>query len=74
MTLIDIVMDAVMVFLRGDGDRDLDLWAARRSGGSTLGELGWKAGNMDYSAVSMAIRGFEPRAKRKAQLMEALSR
>ena len=67
-------MDAVGVFWRGDGDRDWNLWAARRRGGLTLGELGWKAGNMDYSAVSMAIRGFETRAKLKAQFMETLSR
>ena len=47
---------------------------AQRRGGLTLGEWGLKAGNMDYSAVFMAIRGYETRAKRKAQLMEALSR
>jgi hypothetical protein len=48
---------------RGDMGRDLALWTARRCCGLTLGELGRKAGNMDYSAVSMAIRRFESRAR-----------
>jgi putative transposase len=43
----------------GDWGRDLALWIGRRRGGMTLRELGAKAGGMDYSAVSEAIRAFE---------------
>lgn len=43
----------------GDWGRDLALWLARRHAGMTLKDLGAKAGGMDYSAVSEAVRRFE---------------
>jgi hypothetical protein len=40
---------------RGDPGRDLALWAARRYAGMPLGELGQRAGGMDYSAVAVSV-------------------
>lgn len=40
----------------GDWGRDLALWIGRRRGYMTLRQLGDEAGDMDYSAVSEAVR------------------
>ncbi|HMP74292.1 MAG TPA: transposase [Kiritimatiellia bacterium] len=56
----------------GDWGRDLALWIARRRGGMTLRELGEKAGGMDYSAVSEAIRQFDRNHRKSAPEREAL--
>jgi putative transposase len=52
----------------GDKRRDLALWVARRCTGLTLGELGRKAGGMDYAAVTMAVRRFPLACKRDKSL------
>lgn len=54
--------------LHGDKRRDLVLWVARRCTGLTLRELGWKAGGMDYAAVTMAVRRFPLCCKRDKAL------
>ena len=56
----------------GDSGRDLTLWAGRRYGGLTLAELGRAADEMDYSAVAMAIRRLEIRARRDKLLRSAM--
>ncbi len=48
---------------RADPGRDLALWAARQYCGLTLRQLGEKAGGMDYTAVAMAVRRIERRAR-----------
>ena len=55
----------------GDWGRDLALWVARRRAGLTLAELGARAGGMDYSAVSEAIRYFERRRLQRADVRRA---
>ncbi|MBU1909237.1 MAG: hypothetical protein KJ726_04240 [Verrucomicrobia bacterium] len=40
----------------GDWGRDLALWVGRRHTGLTLGELGARAGGMDYGAVAMSVK------------------
>ena len=45
----------------GDWGRDLVLYLARHHCGMTLGEIGAKAGGLDYAAVSTAIRRFARR-------------
>ena len=67
-------MDAVGVFWRGDGGRDRVLRVAQRRGGLTRGEWDQKAGNMDYSAVFMAIFRFEVGARQDAFLPESQQR
>ena len=48
---------------RGDWAKPLLLWALRRYGGMTLKEVGESVGGMDYTAVAMAIKRFETKAK-----------
>lgn len=56
----------------GDWGRDIALWIARRRGGMTLKALGEKAGGMDYSAVSEAIRSLDKRRTKKLDLQRDL--
>ena len=58
----------------GDGGRDLALWLARTRGGLTLRELGEKAGGLDYSAVSEAVRRFERKQRQSTPVRAALRR
>ena len=44
-----------------DWGRDMVLWCARKYTGMTLRELGAKAGGLDYTGVSMAIKRLEAR-------------
>ena len=46
---------------RGDTGREMVWWLARRHCGLTLGELGQRAGGVDYAAVGMALSRFESR-------------
>ena len=59
---------------RRSGRRDLALWIARTRGGVTLRELGEKAGGLDYSAVSEAIRRFERKQLKTSPVRGALNR
>lgn len=52
----------------GDRGRDLALWAARRWGGETLREAGKRVGDMDYTAVGMAVHRMEQQAERDKEL------
>ena len=56
----------------GDWGRDLVLWAARGYGGMTLGEAGKKAGQVDYTAVAMAVRRLGYRARKDRELRAAM--
>jgi REP element-mobilizing transposase RayT len=56
----------------GDWGRDLALWAGRRYCGMTLSELGDKAGDVDYTAIAMALKRLEERAKKDKSLRSAL--
>lgn len=56
----------VFIGKRGHPGRAMLLWAAHRYGGLTLQEAGAKAGGMDYTAVSMAIRRLEDKAAHHA--------
>jgi REP element-mobilizing transposase RayT len=58
----------------GDWGRDLVLWLARRHAGMTLKELGEKAGGMDYSAVSEAVRRFDRTRRPLKEVRDALAR
>jgi REP element-mobilizing transposase RayT len=53
---------------RGSVARGLLLWAARRHGRMTLREIGEAVGGMDYTAVSMAIKRLEDRAKQDSKV------
>jgi len=55
-----------------DWGRDLVLWCARRYTGLMLRELGAKAGGLDYTAVSMAIKRLESRARTDRPLRETM--
>ncbi len=57
-----------------DWGRDLVLWCARRYTGLTLRELGEKAGGLDYTGVSMAIKRVGLRSKRDRYLRKAIRR
>ena len=46
---------------KGDTGRDVVMWVARRHGGYKLRELAEKAGGVDYTAVSMALKRLEGR-------------
>lgn len=48
---------------RGSVGKPLLLWAARRYAGLTLREAGEAAGGMDYTAVAMAVKRLEQRAR-----------
>jgi hypothetical protein len=48
---------------RGDSGRELVWWLARRHCGLTLGELGERAGGVDYAAVGMALSRFESKMR-----------
>ena len=56
----------------GDRGRDLALWAARRWGGVTLREAGRRAGDMDYTAVAMAVHRVEQQSERDEELRVAM--
>mgnify|MGYP001305243846 CR=1 FL=1 len=58
----------------GDWGRDLGLWIARRRAGLTLRELGQRAGRMDYSAVSEAVRRFERSTMQRPKVKKATQR
>jgi len=58
----------------GDWGRDLALWVARRRARLKLTELGEKAGGMDYSAVSEAVRRFERKQAKQPAVRNALRR
>ena len=53
---------------KGDPGRELVWWLARRHCGLTLGELGQKAGGVDYAAVGMALRRFELKLRKDSDL------
>ena len=53
----------------GDWGRDLVFWLARRTTGMTLGQVGKKAGGIDYATVGMALRYFEARCQRDKKLL-----
>lgn len=56
----------------GDWGRDVALWTARKWSGMSLKELGKKAGGLDYTAVSQAVRRIEERAERDRELSKHL--
>jgi len=58
----------------GDWGRDMVLAVARRCTGMTLRELGNRVGDMDYAAVSEAIRHLERRQMPRRDLREARKR
>jgi hypothetical protein len=58
----------------GDWGRDMAFWVARRRAGMTLTQLGEKAGGLDYSAVSEAIRRFEHKKLNREEVKKALCR
>ena len=59
-----------LVFMTRHGDwaRPLLLWTARRCTGMTLREIGMAVGGMDYTAVAMAVKRFEQKAKKDTNL------
>ena len=59
---------------RGDSGRDLALWLGRKHCGLTLAELGYAAGGMSYSAVSMAVHRFDAQRKTDASVRVLLNR
>jgi len=46
---------------KGDTGRDIVMWVARRHGGYKLRELAEHAGDVDYTAISMALKRFAER-------------
>jgi hypothetical protein len=48
-----------MVNQRGHWGRGALFWAARKTCGMTLAEIGHRAGGKDYAAIAMAIRRYE---------------
>jgi len=52
----------------GDDGRDVVMWVARRQGGYKLRELAEKAGGVDYTAISMALKRLEVRMTRDRKL------
>lgn len=54
----------------GDWGRDLALWIARKRGGMSLMEVGERAGGLDYSSVSEAVRSFERRRLSKKDVRQ----
>ncbi|MFI5175602.1 MAG: hypothetical protein ACHQKY_12135 [Terriglobia bacterium] len=59
---------------RGDWSRDLVLYLAHEHSGLSLKELGREAGNMDYGAVSEAIRRFRRRVIGDQSLADIVER
>ena len=57
----------------GDWGRDLVLWAARRYGGLTLREVGARAGQMDCSAVALAVLRLKAQSQRDRVLRQAMT-
>ena len=55
----------------GDWGRDLALWYGRRYAGLQLWELGERAGGLDYSATSEAIRYFERVKMKRSEIQHA---
>jgi hypothetical protein len=53
---------------RGDPGRELVWWLARKHCGMTLGELGKRAGGVDYAAVGMALSRFESKMSASSEL------
>ena len=58
----------------GDWGRDAALWFGRRQGRLPLARLGELAGNMDYSAVSVAVRRFSQRIAKDTELRRKLDK
>ena len=54
--------------LVGDCGREIVWWLARRHCGLTLGQLGEKAGAVDYAAVGMALSRFESKMRLNSDL------
>ena len=53
----------------GDDGRDVVMWVARRQGGyKILRELAEKAGGVDYTTISMALKRLEVRMTRDRKL------
>ena len=48
----------------GDSGRDLVFWFGRKRCGLKLSNLAQKAGGLDYTAVSLAVKRFEERRLR----------
>ena len=79
---IDVIISAVermksepadaFLSTRGDWGRPLVLWGARQHTGMTLAEIGQAVDGADYSAVFMAIRRFEMRAKTNVNLRKRM--
>ena len=59
---------------RADWARTLLLWSSRRFCGLTIKEIGEAAGGMDYTAVAMAIKRFEEKAKKSKQLTSVIKK
>jgi len=57
-----------IVSTRGDWGRPLAMWAARRYCGLTLREIGAHFDDLDYAAVSIALKRFEKRAATSHEL------
>jgi putative transposase len=53
---------------KGDAGRDVVMWVARRHGGYKLRELAEKAGGVDYTAISMALKRIEERMRSDRKL------
>jgi len=64
---------AAFMEARGDWGRPLVLWAVRQFCGMTLSEIGQEAGGMDYTAVAMAIRRFEHKARQDRNLSRLMA-
>jgi chromosomal replication initiation ATPase DnaA len=56
----------------GDWGRDAALWFRRRRGRLQLAKLGEFAGEMDYSAVSVAVRRLSERIAKDTKLRRKL--
>ena len=58
----------------GNGGRELAFWLGRRLCGHSLRELGKRAGGVDYSAVSVAVKRFGQRMAEDSVLMDRCRR
>jgi len=52
----------------GDSGRDLVLWLGRKRCGLKLRELGERAGSLEHTRVSLAVKRFEERRRREKSL------
>jgi REP element-mobilizing transposase RayT len=62
-----------LAFSRGSPVKGLLLWASRRYGGLTLREAGEAVGGVDYTAVAMAVKRLEQRARTDASLKQLMA-